>query len=51
MDLETSVDRYHDAADALARGQPEGVKAIYSHRDDVTVANPFVGPPARDEHR
>jgi ketosteroid isomerase-like protein len=28
------------------KGSPEGYKKVYSHRDDVTLANPF-GPPVR----
>ena len=47
MDLQESVDRYHEAADAFARGQAGPVKELYSHREDVTLANPFVGPPVR----
>ena len=46
MDLERVVDQYHFAADEFSRGDPEAVKALYSRRDDVTLANPF-GPPVR----
>jgi ketosteroid isomerase-like protein len=45
--LEDVIQRYHQAADEFARGDPEPVKALYEHGDDVTLANPFVGPPAR----
>lgn len=31
---------------AYAKGDPEPVLALWSHRDDVTLANPF-GPPCR----
>lgn len=46
MDLEAIVERYHAAADEFSRGNPEPVKALYSHRDDATLANPF-GPPVQ----
>jgi hypothetical protein len=45
-DLDQVIERYHQALDAFARGDPGPVKALYSHTDDVTLANPFVGPPA-----
>ena len=41
MDLRQLVQQYHAAADHFARGDPEPVKRIFSHRDDVTLANPF----------
>jgi ketosteroid isomerase-like protein len=41
MDLEGTVERYHVAADDFARGDPESVKALFSHADDVMLANPF----------
>jgi ketosteroid isomerase-like protein len=40
------LDEYHRAGHALTNGNPEAYKPLYSHRDDVTVANPF-GPPIR----
>ncbi len=46
MDLRKLVEQYHAAADEFARGDPEPVKRIFSHRDDVTLANPF-GPAVR----
>ncbi len=45
--LEQAIERYHLAADAFARGNPEAVKVLFAHGDDVTLANPFVGPPVR----
>ena len=45
-ELDGAVEQYHRAADAFSRGDPEPVKALYSHRDDVTLANPF-GPAVR----
>jgi ketosteroid isomerase-like protein len=47
MDLGDTIGEYHQAVDEFSRGDPAPVKALYSHRDDVTLANPFVGPPAR----
>jgi ketosteroid isomerase-like protein len=41
MDLLNVVQQYHTALDEFARGDPEPVKQIFSHRDDVTLANPF----------
>ena len=46
MDLEQAVEEYHSALDAFSRGDPEPLKALCSHRDDVTLANPF-GPAVR----
>jgi ketosteroid isomerase-like protein len=46
VDLEQLIERYHDAADGFARGDPEPVKDLFTHRADVTLANPF-GPPVR----
>ena len=43
--LDEAVDRYHVALDAFFNGDPEPAKATFSHRDDVSLANPF-GPPA-----
>jgi ketosteroid isomerase-like protein len=45
MSLDELLDRYHRAADAFSRGDPEPVKGLYSEADDVTLANPFA--PAR----
>ena len=46
MDLDQTIERYHSALDRFAQGDPEPVKALYGHQDDVTLANPF-GPPVR----
>jgi ketosteroid isomerase-like protein len=40
------LERYHLALDELLRGSAEGYKMLFSHRDDVILANPF-GPPVR----
>jgi ketosteroid isomerase-like protein len=41
MNLEEVVEQYHRAADSFSRGNPEPVKALFSRRDDVALANPF----------
>jgi ketosteroid isomerase-like protein len=45
-DVEKLIIRYHLALDKIMKGNPEGYKELYSHTDDVTLANPF-GPPVR----
>jgi hypothetical protein len=45
-DLVEMIERYQRAVDALATGDPEPQKKLFSRRDDVTLANPL-GPPAR----
>ena len=47
MDLGETIKRYHRALDEFARGDPASTKALYSQSDEATLANPFVGPPAR----
>ena len=32
-----------DALDQIAKGNPDGYKALYSRRDDITLGNPFGG--------
>ena len=44
-DLGKVIDRYHVALGAFFNGDPEPAKATFSHRDDVSLANPF-SPPA-----
>lgn len=41
MSLDETLERFRAAANAMARGNPEEVKAMYSGADDVTLANPF----------
>ncbi len=41
MTLEETLEEFRSAANAMARGDPRGVKALYSQADDVTLANPF----------
>ena len=40
-DLADFLARYHQAARRFARADPEGVKEIYSQREDAVLANPF----------
>jgi ketosteroid isomerase-like protein len=40
------LEEYHRAGLEITNGNPDVYKALYSRRDDVTLANPF-GPPAR----
>jgi ketosteroid isomerase-like protein len=40
-DFDTAVERYHRAAGEFVKGNSEPYKALFSHREDVTVANPF----------
>ena len=41
MELQEVVQRFRAAADDFARGDPEPMKRLFSHREDVTLANPF----------
>ena len=44
--FDQALDQYHRAAGEFVKGNPESYKAAFSHRDDVTLGNPF-GPFAR----
>lgn len=44
--LDAAVEESHRALDAFFKGDANPVKPFFSHRDDVTLANPF-GPPQR----
>ena len=46
-DFDEVVERYHLALDEFLKANPEPLKKFFSHRDDVTLANPLVGLPAR----
>ena len=46
MDLNEVYAQFKPVWDEFAKGNPEPAKALYSHRDDATLANPF-GPVAR----
>ena len=45
-DFDRVVERFQQALDEFFRGNPEPAKLLMSHRDDVTLGNPF-GPTAR----
>ena len=45
-ELSRVIDRFHEALNRFAAGDPEPLIELYSRGDDVTIANPF-GPPAR----
>jgi len=44
-DVDELIERYQQALDEFMKGNPEPVKELFSHREDVTLANPL-GPPA-----
>jgi hypothetical protein len=44
--IDAVVEESHRALDAFFKGDPNPMKPLLSHRDDVTLANPF-GPPRR----
>jgi ketosteroid isomerase-like protein len=45
-DLDEVIEQYHLALGEFLKGNPEPVKKLCSHREDVTLANPH-GPPVR----
>jgi ketosteroid isomerase-like protein len=45
-DLDEAVEQYHLALGEFLKGNPEPLKMMYAHREDVSLANPF-GPPVR----
>jgi ketosteroid isomerase-like protein len=45
-DVDQLIEQYQLALGEFVEGNPELVKGLFSHRDDVTLANPL-GPPAR----
>ena len=45
-DLDEVIEQYHLALGEFLNGNPEPVKKIFSHGEDVTLANPF-GPAVR----
>jgi ketosteroid isomerase-like protein len=45
-DLDQVIERSHLALGEIVNGNPEPLKEMYSHRLDVSLANPF-GPPVR----
>ena len=45
-DFDEVVEHYHRALGEFLKGNPEPNKMMYSHQEDVTLANPY-GPPVR----
>jgi ketosteroid isomerase-like protein len=45
-DVDEVVQQYYLASAEFIKGNPEPYKAVFSHREDVTFANPY-GPPVR----
>src|SRR5215216_7243937 len=45
-DFDEVLERFKQAGNEFMKGNPKPVQELFSHRDDVTLANPF-GPPAR----
>ena len=45
-DFDDVVEQYHLALGEFVKGNPEPVNMMFSHREDVTLANPL-GPPVR----
>ena len=43
-DVDQLIEQFHLATDEFLKGNPEHTKKLFSHREDVTLANPF-GPP------
>ena len=46
MELDEAVEQCHEAWRAFVTGDPGPAQAVFSHGDDVTLANPW-GPPWR----
>ena len=44
--FDEAVEHYHQAAGEFVKGNPEPYKRVFSHREDVSLANPF-GPVVR----
>lgn len=45
-ELDVIVEQYHLALGEIVKGNPGPLQSMFSHRDDVTLANPF-GPAIR----
>ena len=45
-ELDQVIEQFQLALDEFVKGGPEPCKKLFSHRDDVSLNNPF-GPPAR----
>ena len=44
-DVDELIEQYNQALDEFVKGNPEPVKKLFIHQDNVTLANPL-GPPA-----
>jgi ketosteroid isomerase-like protein len=45
-DVDRLIERFRLSMDGFLKGDPEPTKRVFSHKEDVTLANPY-GPPAR----
>ncbi len=45
-DFDQTIEKVHLALREFVKGNPEPMKLMFSHKDDVTLANPF-GPPKK----
>ena len=45
-DVDELIEQFHLAQGEVVKGNPEPAKRLFSHREDVTLNNPFV-PPVR----
>ena len=45
-DVDQLIEQFQLSMDGFLKGDPEPTKRFFSHRDHVTLANPY-GPPAR----
>ena len=45
-DVDELIEQYYRAQGEFLKGNPEPVKNLFSHTEDVTLANPY-GPPVR----
>jgi ketosteroid isomerase-like protein len=45
-EVDELIEQYYRTQGEFLRGNPEPVKDLFSHREDVTLANPY-GPPVR----
>ena len=43
-DVDKLIEHYHLATAEFVKGNPEPYKELFSHREDVTLANPFFRP-------
>lgn len=42
-DFDELMTQARDALDQIAKGNPDGYKALYSREEDITLGNPFGG--------